>query len=486
MNWETLLEHPHFVLRRCGRFLVADLKTPHRVLSTSFGTAVRPRVCASCSTIRAAKAPHITLVTMCSAADGLDAYHDLICAEAEVRPEHTAAMGTAANMNYAAISTERDVGLEVTAVVTAGVEGNATCAGDPAAWRETARRIEKAAALAGTINTMMLVSVPLTPAALARAVMTMTEGRARRCNGLPCRAANRPTSPREPAPTSTASLHRSPPDRFVHVDKPACQAGRAHRPACRKATQEALRWQNGLEASYTRGVFHALGRYGVKEATFFDDIAPWLDADDLELLRKNSKAALYEPLVGAAAHAPRLFSTGSATVRCRRRCSGSHHPAGGAARRQPRRAAAALAGVSRGAPRHRVHRSEDDFAGRHRARLVAEVAFPLTNALAPAASVLAFAVLLDLALGDPVYRGHPYGSSAIRSTARIGPAAYRRGRVRRRRAALRCSFRFVGGRRIRHRPARRSVLAAPRLGAACLPALQPAGDGRSAASRLAD
>ena len=35
------------------------------------------------------------------------------------------------------------------------------------------------------------------------------------------------------------------------------------------------------------------------------------------------------------------------------------------------------------------------------------MAFPLTNALAPAASVLAFAVSLDLALGDPVYRAHP-------------------------------------------------------------------------------
>jgi hypothetical protein len=66
---------------------------------------------------------------------------------------------------------------------------------------------------------------------------------------------------------------------------------------------EAIRWQNGLEASYTRGVFHALGRYGVREATFFDDIAPLLDEEALALLKKNAKAALYEPLVGSAAHA---------------------------------------------------------------------------------------------------------------------------------------------------------------------------------------
>jgi hypothetical protein len=73
--------------------------------------------------------------------------------------------------------------------------------------------------------------------------------------------------------------------------------------ATRNATTEALRWQNGLEASYTRGVFHALGRYGVKEATLFEDMAPLLAQSDLELLRKNAKAAFYEPLVGSAAHA---------------------------------------------------------------------------------------------------------------------------------------------------------------------------------------
>jgi hypothetical protein len=73
--------------------------------------------------------------------------------------------------------------------------------------------------------------------------------------------------------------------------------------ATREATIEALRWQNGLEVSYTRGVFHALGRFGLREATVFDDIAPYLSPDKLELLKKNSKAAFYEPLVGASAHA---------------------------------------------------------------------------------------------------------------------------------------------------------------------------------------
>jgi hypothetical protein len=73
--------------------------------------------------------------------------------------------------------------------------------------------------------------------------------------------------------------------------------------AVRRATMEALRWQNGLEPSYTRGVFHALGRFGVREAAIFDDLSPLLAAADLELLRKNAKSVFYEPLVGASAHA---------------------------------------------------------------------------------------------------------------------------------------------------------------------------------------
>ena len=61
--------------------------------------------------------------------------------------------------------------------MTAGVQTNATCAGDPASWRETPEGIAKVAAVAGTINTMLLLNRPMTAAALARTVVTMTEGK---------------------------------------------------------------------------------------------------------------------------------------------------------------------------------------------------------------------------------------------------------------------------------------------------------------------
>jgi hypothetical protein len=74
-------------------------------------------------------------------------------------------------------------------------------------------------------------------------------------------------------------------------------------PAVRDATVEALRWQNGLEASYTRSFFHALGRYGLTEQTVLESLKCLLDAGDFELLKKNSKSVFYEPHVGVSAHA---------------------------------------------------------------------------------------------------------------------------------------------------------------------------------------
>jgi adenosylcobinamide amidohydrolase len=303
MNWETLGERPGFVLRRHGRFLVADLVGPHRVISTSArhgGQADHVRLLLNHQSCEGtAHLERHRLITE----GGSEAYHDRVCGEAGLPADRTAVMSTAANMNYAAISTETDGAIEVTAVVTAGVEGNATCAGDPAAWRETEAGFEKVPAHAGTINTMLLLNVPLTPGALARAVVTMTEGKSAALGRLSIPSRQSPdlaTGTGTDQYCVATPLTGGPP---LTSASPHVKLGELIGRAARNATQEALRWQNGLEPSYTRGVFHALGRYGVKEPTFFDDIAPRLDSANLELLRMNSKAALFEPLVGAAAHA---------------------------------------------------------------------------------------------------------------------------------------------------------------------------------------
>jgi adenosylcobinamide amidohydrolase len=304
MRWETVARQPLFELRRSGRFLVAELRVPHRVLSTS-----------SCNGGQTTAVRFLVNHQSCEASghndrfriiseDGSTSYHERVCVEADVPPAETAMMGTAANMNYASVVTavvESDT--TVTAVVTAGVESNATCAGDPARWRETAAGFERVPEYAGTVNTLLLIGAPLTESALARAVVTMTEGKSAALQRL---AVPSRQSPDLATGTGTDQYCLAAP-----LDGPTVltstsshvKLGEVIGRATRDATLEALRWQNGLEASYTRGVVHALGRYGLTEASLMEALREHLDDKDFLLLQRNQKAVLYEPLVGAAAHA---------------------------------------------------------------------------------------------------------------------------------------------------------------------------------------
>ncbi|MEA2936839.1 MAG: hypothetical protein QOC56_343 [Alphaproteobacteria bacterium] len=301
MNWEILARLPQVVVRRCGRFIVADLTAPHRAIGTSARNGgqtddlrhlVNHQSCEG--TAHDARFEVIT-------GRGDSVYHDIVCAEVGLPPDRTAVMGTAANMNYAAIATRSHEDVQAMAVVTAGVQTNATCAGDPANWHETADGFAKLPV--GTINTMLLLDVPVTAAALARIVITMTEGKTAALARLAvpsCYSSDLATGTGTDQYCVAAPLEGRKP---LASASPHMKFGEIIGLAARDATLEALRWQNGLEPSMTRGLFHALGRYGLTEEAVFGGLVDRLDPADLQLLRKNSKSAFYEPLVGAAAHA---------------------------------------------------------------------------------------------------------------------------------------------------------------------------------------
>jgi adenosylcobinamide hydrolase len=301
MHWEVLATTPTAVVRRRGRFVVVELVVPHAAITTSSrngGQVDSLRFLVnhqSCEGSGHEARAHVMFDK------GLDAYHDAVAAEIDLPADETAIMGTAANMNYAALVAERDEDVEVLALVTAGVHANATCAGDPANWRETREGVSKVPV--GTINTMLLVNVPLTRAALARTVVTMTEAKSAALHRLVISSG---ASADLATGTGTDQFCVAAPigsDRVITSASTHMKFGEIVGLAVRKATLEALRWQNGLEPSYTRSLFHALGRYGVKEETIFDELAGFLDPPALQLLRRNSKSAFYEPMVGAAAHA---------------------------------------------------------------------------------------------------------------------------------------------------------------------------------------
>jgi adenosylcobinamide amidohydrolase len=231
----------------------------------------------------------------------------LACGEIGIDPALAAMMQTAANVNYAAVVAASDLNVTVTAVVTAGVHGNAACAGDPAAWRETETGWEKvAASVPGTINTMLLINRALTEGALARAVITMTEAKSAALQRLAVRSlysADFATGTGTDQYCAAARLESEGGGKEFTSTSPHSKLGELIGVAVRDATLEALRWQNGLEVSSTRLLFHALGRYGVREAEFLTELAPLLSERELELLKKNFQSVVYEPKVSAAAYA---------------------------------------------------------------------------------------------------------------------------------------------------------------------------------------
>src|SRR5579863_7961283 len=308
-NGEVLRVAPEFRLVRSGRFVVAELLRPHRVLSTSAqngGQREGLRFLVNHQSCEGTDHHERHAVIM-----GNAEYHDLACREIEIDPALAAMMQTAANMNYAAVVAASDLDVTVTAVVTAGVHGNAACAGDPASWRETETGWEKvvvgeAGPVAGTINTMVLINHALTEGALARAVMTMTEAKSAALQRLAVRSlysADFATGTGTDQYCVAARMEPGGGGKEFISTSPHSKLGELIGVAVRDATLEALRWQNGLEVSSTRLLFHALARYGVREADFFNELTPLLSERELELLKRNFQSVVYEPKVSAAAYA---------------------------------------------------------------------------------------------------------------------------------------------------------------------------------------
>ncbi len=300
LHWEHLRAAEYYSLRRCGRYLTVELVGAHLVLSTSVRNGGQTRTVRYLANHQSCEGTaHLDRHAVITGR-GQEAYHDIVCGEMALPATEVALLGTAANMNYAAIITLEDAGVEVTAIVTAGVQGNAACAGDPAAWREGAHGWEK---VDGTINTILLINHPVTEAAMARSVVTMTEAKSAALQRLAVRSlysADLATG------TGTDQFAIAAPEsggQRLTSASPHVKLGELIGRAVRDATLEALRWQNGLEPSYTRSIFTAVGRFGLREETFFVDIAGMLSEQDFELMRKNSKSVFYEPLVAASAYA---------------------------------------------------------------------------------------------------------------------------------------------------------------------------------------
>ena len=106
-------------------------------------------------------------------------YVSIVSERLGLEPEYSSAMLTAANMDNVAIISHSFRGVEVTAIVTAGIVINGGRVGDPASYHE-----EKGTHMyiQGTINTILLIGASLPEYAMARAIITALKQRPQPCN----------------------------------------------------------------------------------------------------------------------------------------------------------------------------------------------------------------------------------------------------------------------------------------------------------------
>ena len=180
MLLETLYDNVE--VERREKIIIVKFLSPHRIISTcrcDGGISEDTKYIYNHQGCE----PHGHNMRSFPGVDPLDPheFRRFVCERHGLPPEECRTLGTAANMNNAAIVSERFRELEVGAIITGGVETNAGRAGDPAPCYEHDGVHEslkqKEPPKAGTINTIVCINKELTPGALVRTVMTATEAK---------------------------------------------------------------------------------------------------------------------------------------------------------------------------------------------------------------------------------------------------------------------------------------------------------------------
>lgn len=282
-----------------GKFL-----TPHRVISTC-GAAGGLRDDLTCLYNHQSGEPaghhhHIDPTVARQPA----AYREAVASRYGLDPDRCATLGTAANMRYAVIRHESFRELEVIAVCTGGVEGNAGRVGDPASIYEKDGTFECISAQKpvehGTINTLLFINRELTPGAMVRTVMTATEAKTSVLQEL---AVNSRYSDGLATGTGTDQIGVA---SRLDTAVPLTSAGKHSAlgeligKTVRGAVRETLGLQNELTPEGQRSSVIHLQRFGVTREGLAEGVRAHLNGDDGALLTANFKGLERDPLVVAA------------------------------------------------------------------------------------------------------------------------------------------------------------------------------------------
>ena len=182
-----------------------------------------------------------------------------------LNPETVTGMGTAADMENAAIETLSYQNLTVTAIVTGGIETNGGRVGDPADFFKPLEKADKA----GTINIMLVLDTDLPPGTLTRALVTCTEAKTAAIQELleGSKYSNGIATGSGTDTTIVVANSESP--LYLEGAGKHSKLGELIGRAVKEAVKKALDKQTGLNPQSQHNVLKRLQRFGVNKTTLW-------------------------------------------------------------------------------------------------------------------------------------------------------------------------------------------------------------------------
>lgn len=182
-------------------------------------------------------------------------------------PDRTTGMGTAALMENVAIASQTYQELVVTAIATAGVEGNAGRAGDSAHYYSPGKRM--AAHRPGTINIMLVMDADMPSGIVARALVTCTEAKTVALQELMVGSLYSSGLATGSGTDQTVVVANSQSPLYFEGAGKHSKLGELIGLAVKQAVTEALQKQNGLFPFKQHSVLRRLKRFGVDEESLW-------------------------------------------------------------------------------------------------------------------------------------------------------------------------------------------------------------------------
>lgn len=193
----------------------------------------------------------------------------LLASELGLDSGSAAGISTAAQMENASIVTETHGDLELTALVTGGIEVNGGRAGDPAPWDEIHER-EAGREVHGTINIILHIGVNLTEGALARALVTCAEAKTAALQEL--LAPSRYSSGLATGSGTDGTIVTANAESKWTLNNAGkhSKLGELIGRSVKRAVKEALFLQTGLSPQKQHDVLKRVDRYGITEDSLWD------------------------------------------------------------------------------------------------------------------------------------------------------------------------------------------------------------------------